>query len=54
MTIFQRWRFRAQVRTIRADLDRISQRIDHTETRVNYLSTHVEAITIAFKRPVDN
>ena len=38
MTFWQRWRFRAEsraIRAIRADLDRLAQRLDHIEQRIN-------------------
>ena len=41
MTFWQRWRFRAETRAIRADLDRIEQRINDLEKRITQLTTQV-------------
>lgn len=49
MTVFQRWRFRAQARAIRADLDRLGHRLDHTENRINQLTTNVDSLLNAYK-----
>lgn len=54
MSIFQRWKLHSRLKTIRADVDRISQRIDHTETRVGQFSTRLDSISSASKRLSDN
>ena len=41
MTFWQRWRFRAESRAIRADLDRLEQRINDLEKRITQLATQV-------------
>ena len=38
MTFWQRWRFRAETRAIRADLDRLAQRINDLEKRITQLA----------------
>lgn len=42
MTFWQRWRFRARLRAIRADLDRLEQRINETDRDLNELRKEVQ------------
>lgn len=54
MTFWQRWRFRAESRAIRADLDRLAQRLDHTEIRINQLTNRLDTLANTFKHILTN
>lgn len=54
MTFWQRWRFRAESRAIRADLDHIEQRINETEKRITQLATQIASKPNAINRPQEN
>ena len=45
MTFWQRWRFRAETRTIRDELVAFAQRLDHTEQRINDLEKRITQLT---------
>ena len=45
MTFWQRWRFRAESRAIRDELDRLAQRLAHNEQRINDLEHRINALS---------
>lgn len=44
MRFWQRRQYRARLRAIRGDLDRISQRITETEQRITQIATRLESL----------
>lgn len=53
MTLWQRWRFRARLRAIRADLDRLAQRLDHIEQQIELNTKALVNLNQLIKHPTE-